>query len=171
MVAVGGHRYAMTESGPLRYDRDELTTRLARLPRRLRIAFAAACAEREIPNYERYLPNQVREANVLKLTLQKVWVDAEGNAVSPSELASLRDRCQSIIDDNDLDNTAPLPFDAAASVVCAVSAGLTDDPNQAVWAAECANAAVDWALTCKLNLNTIDRALAERINAHPTASK
>jgi len=155
------------EPNALRYDRDELTVRLARLPTRLRAAFAAACAERQIKNYERFLPNQVSEANVLKLTLQKVWEDAEGNAVNPSELASLRDRCQSIIDDNDLDNTAPLPFDAAASVHCAVSARLTDNPNEAVWAAERANAAADWALTEKLNLSTIDRELNELINAHP----
>ena len=155
------------EPAPMRYDRDELTVRLARLPRRLRVAFAAACAEREIQNYDRYLPGQVSEANVLKLTLQKVWEDAEGSAVSPRELTSLRDRCQSIIDDNDLDNTAPLPFDAAASVVCAVSARLTDDPNEAVWAAERANASVDWALTSKLKLRSIDREQAERINAHP----
>lgn len=155
------------EREPLRYDRDELTVRLARLPTRLRAAFAAACAERQIQNYERFLPNQVSEANILKLTLQKVWEDAEGNAVNPSELASLRDRCQSIIDDNDLDNTAPLPFDAAASVHCAVSARLTDDPDEAVWAAERANAAADGALIDKLNLSTIDRELDELINAHP----
>jgi uncharacterized protein YjaG (DUF416 family) len=122
---------------------------------RLRVAFAAACAERQMPNYERFLPAQVSEANTLKLTLQKVWEDAEGTAVSRSQLEALRDRCQSIIDDRDLDNSAPLPFDAAASVVCAVSARLTDDPNEALWAADRANAAVDeWVLTNKLNLDT-----------------
>ncbi len=70
------------EPAPLRYGRDELTVRLARLPTRLRAAFAAACAERQIKNYERFLPNQVSEANVLKLTLQKVWDRARQDAPS-----------------------------------------------------------------------------------------
>lgn len=43
--------------------KDGLVVTLDRLPTRLRVAFAAAYAERQMPNYERFLPSQVSEAN------------------------------------------------------------------------------------------------------------
>jgi len=147
-------------------DQDELVARLDRLPTRLRVAFAAACAERQMPNYERFLPAQISEANTLKLALQRVWEAAEGKAISLREIDALLDSCMSIIDEHDLENSAPLPSDAAASVYCAISA-LTDDPKDALHAANRAYAAADYVVTTKLELCIIDRALAELIIAHP----
>jgi len=65
----------------LQFDEPSLIARLAKLPNELRVAFAALCAERQLPNYIRFSatsdlgnPNVLKEA--LGVDLERISRDA-----------------------------------------------------------------------------------------------
>ena len=63
----------------LHFDKSALIAQLDRLPNRLRVAFAAACAERQLPNYARFSEATGEESpKRLEDTLRRVWDDIEG---------------------------------------------------------------------------------------------
>ena len=82
----------------LHYDEPDLVARLARLPSKLRVAFAALCAERQLPNYIQFWERSgLGNPNVLKEALESIWEDVRGRPLTRAELETLLERCMALI--------------------------------------------------------------------------
>jgi len=109
-------------------------------------AFAAACAERLWPLVERYgsvtpLPEQ--SILTLRYALDAVWRTAGG---SDEDLAQARDVAESMVPFEDEDWTIEAGYaqNAIAAIAYAARAWLSDDPQEAVWAARQLYEAADY---------------------------
>jgi uncharacterized protein YjaG (DUF416 family) len=104
-------------------DEKELLARLERLPNRLRAVFAAACAERQLPNYLPYsMKDPQRNPDALARLLNRLWADLEGNQVADADLQQDLDKCMSLLPAEDsTDYTAE---DAVSAVAYAISTRL-----------------------------------------------
>jgi uncharacterized protein YjaG (DUF416 family) len=154
----------------LRYDQKELVARLRILPNRLRVAFAAACAERQFPNYVHFSA-RTRQGNpdALAGALGRLWDDLEGKPASDDQLRQNLDTCMSLLPDEDsADPDVVYPAeDAVSSIVYAISARLDADLQQAVSAAQAAHDSLDQHVQEVLGVESFGRNEEERIIAHP----
>ena len=154
----------------LRFDEPALVRLLAELPNEARVAFAALCAERQLPNYERFSSRSGSgDPDALREALVSIWEDLQGRKASSDELESALDRCmdQMPSEEHSSEESA-YADDAAASVAYTLRARLTGDPQEAAWAARRAYDAVDHFVTSKLNPSShIERDLESAIASHP----
>jgi len=134
--------------GVLRYDEADLVRRLAAMPKPARVMFAAACAERLQPLYQRFhdLTGQ-GDPDSLAATLEAVWrvvlagQDQEG-------LAQRQGLAEELVPDEDDDSWTPESAygqHGAAAVAYAVRTWLADNPAEAGWAARQVYEAADYA--------------------------
>lgn len=124
------------------YDEMELTRKLKCLPSRLRPVFAACCAERQLYGYQVF-HNKTKRGDPLALgdILNKLWNDLSGEELHRAELQCLLDRCMALIPKED-----PVSWcheqshaeEAGAAVAYSIRARLTDDSQEAAWAARTA---------------------------------
>src|SRR5258708_14316562 len=122
----------------LQFDEPSLIARLAKLPNELRVAFAALCAERQLPNYIRFSARSgLGNPNVLREALGSIWEDLQGRLVSNAQLESILERCMALIPNGSEDTGEETVYadDAAASVAYTLRARLAGDPQEAAWAA------------------------------------
>jgi uncharacterized protein YjaG (DUF416 family) len=154
----------------LRYDEKALTSQLERLPNRLRVAFAAACAQRQVPNYIRF--SQVAKQgnpDTLIRALGCIWDDLEGRAATDGQLQRQRDACMSLLPDeeqDDHDRFAYYAEDAVSAAAYTIGARLETSTREAVWAAERAYNALDEFVGAEWP-GDIDQKEEERIRSHP----
>ncbi|SRR6266700_1417487 len=124
----------------LRVDETKLRASLERLPRLCRIAFAAACAERQFPNYVKYSSKSGRgDPHALKKVLNCLWRDLEEQAVAREELhrqLSLAISLQPGEDDLKFFDDCLYAEDAAVAATYAIEARLTSNMQEVIWAAE-----------------------------------
>ena len=142
----------------LDFDEPDLIARLARLPSKLRVVFAALCAERQLPNYIQFSKRSGwGNPNVLKDALESIWQDTQGQPLTKAELETILERCMASIpsDEQDTKKEPAYAQDAAASVAYAIGARLTDDPKEAAWAARRAFEAVDYFVMSQIDSTTI----------------
>lgn len=104
-----------------------------------RVAFAAACAEQLFPLYRWFAVRTGQgQPSVLRSSLDLVWsLDAPG-AGSRGRVEEARRRSEELVphdEDEDWSLTSPLAQNAAACVSYALRAWLSEDPQEAVWAA------------------------------------
>lgn len=121
----------------LNYDEELLMLRLEPLDRSAKTAFAAACAQRLMPLYDRYA-RQVGDSSLqqrLAVIVSAAWAAASGRDVEASRLEA--DAESMVPDEDDEGWTASRAYagNAAAAAAYALRAWLTDDPQEAVWAA------------------------------------
>ena len=121
----------------LKYDEELLMLRLEPLDRSAKTAFAAACAQRLMPLYDRYA-RQVGDSSLqqrLAVIVSAAWAAASGRDVEASRLEA--DAESMVPDEDDEGWTASRAYagNAAAAAAYALRAWLTDDPQEAVWAA------------------------------------
>lgn len=155
----------------LRFDANALIAQLERLPNRLRVAFAAACAERQLPNYFRF-SEATRQGNpeLLASALRYLWEDIEGRPVDSIELKACLDTCMSLLPREDVGDLCGLGCyaeDAVAAVAYAIEARLKSDAHEAVESARVAYAALDEYVSAILNFRSIGQNEEVRIVAHP----
>jgi uncharacterized protein len=157
----------------LQFDKDALIAQLERLPNRLRVAFAAACAERQLPNYIRF-SKASGEGNPERLVgaLRRVWEDIEGTPVGLAELRDWLDSCMSLLPKEDLDDghlclLGYFAEDAVAAVAYAIEARLNCDPREAVESARRAFTALDEYVSDMLNIRSIGQKEEAQILTHP----
>ena len=154
----------------LPYDEPDLIARLARLPSKLRVAFAALCAERQLPNYIRFSERSgLGNPNVLKHALESIWEDVQGRPLTKAELETLLGRCMALIPSGEEDTEEETAYaeDAAASLAYTISTRLTDDPQEAAWAARCAYTAVDHFIMSQIDSMIVTREHQRFILSHP----
>jgi len=155
---------------PLRFDESALTSRLATLPNALCVAFAALCAERQLPNYVRFSIRSGRgNPTVLKEALVSIWEDIEGRCVGDAQLASVLDRCMALIPSGDEGSAEETAYadDAVASVAYTIRARLGGDAQEAAWAARRAYEAIDHFIVSQLNPAMVERDVEGIIASHP----
>lgn len=154
----------------LRFDQEQVLGQLGRLTSRLRVAFAAACAERQLPNYVRFATaTEKGNPDLLARALASVWDDLEGRPVSDREFQQQLDSCTSLLP-SDEEKFAVEPAyaeDAVAAVVFAIRTRLTGDSQEALWAARRAYEALGHYVFIRLNDDLTSREVIARIDAHP----
>lgn len=118
------------------YDEGALVQRLAALSQAEKTAFAAVCAERLMPAYSRYVAaGGEGDLTVLTRIVERVWNVVAG---AQDDLSDAQVTADSMIPDDDAPGWVPeraYGQNGAAAVAYAVDAWLTDDPQEAAWAA------------------------------------
>jgi uncharacterized protein YjaG (DUF416 family) len=158
----------------LQFDKNALIAQLEQLPNQLRAAFAAACAERQLPNYFRF-SEATGEGNPerLEAALRRVWDDIEGRRPAGStELKDCLDACMSLLPNEDLGNgdlclLGYFAEDAVAAVAYAIETRLKSDPCEAVESAHRAYSALDEYVSHILKIRSIGQKEETQILTHP----
>lgn len=131
----------------LDFDEAKLRDKIETLSKRLRPAFAAACAQRLQPSYRRFVERSGR-GDIEKVggILERVWTDLSGNPISRNEIDLKLDECMDLIPRED--DGPWLPGQAAAEdAVTALAYTLRCRQNgsaqEAAWAARHSSEAID----------------------------
>lgn len=130
-----------------RFEEDRLVAALSELPPALRVAFAAACAERLLPRYVDFA-NRFADgaAEALQASLGRLWDDLAGAPMPANELAEMTQRCMQLTEEKPDEAWSVLAAqaeDATAAVAYAIRCRLNGDPQEAAWAARRAYEAWD----------------------------
>jgi uncharacterized protein YjaG (DUF416 family) len=152
------------------FDEPDLVARLARLPSKPRVAFAALCAERQLPNYIRFSERSgLGNPNVLKEALESIWQDVQRQPLAKSELETILERCMALVPSGEEDTEEETAYaeDAAASVVYTIRARLADDPQEAAWGARCAYDTLDYFLMSQIDSTSVTREHEKFVLSHP----
>jgi uncharacterized protein YjaG (DUF416 family) len=152
------------------HDEKELWRQLERLPNRLRVVFAAACAQRQVPNYVRF-SKATGQGNpaVLIGALSCLWDEPEGTPSSERQLQQHLQSCMSLLPDPEGEFYGELAFyaeDAVSSAAYAIGTRLTADIQQAVWASRRAYNALDEFVGAKNPGGRFDQKEEDRIRLH-----
>ncbi|MEH2258927.1 DUF416 family protein [Nostoc sp.] len=131
------------------YKFDALEKELGGLPHLHRIAFAASCCERLLPNYNAFsrLENW-GDPSVLRTALNEVWQILQGKPVDAALIRRLIEDCEDVIPDSD-DFTSPnLIYDVEAQeagiAICnTLEACLNPTPQQIIRVANCVTNTID----------------------------
>lgn len=120
-----------------------LERELDRLPRNHRVAFAAACCERLLPNYAAF----AREAHwgepeTLRAALDEVWRILDGGAFHRGDIHRLIEQCDAVIPDTEDFETSSVSaaLDAGTAVVATLRSLLDGDPQ---WVADVVSYCLD----------------------------
>jgi hypothetical protein len=154
----------------LHFDEPDLVARLARLPSKLRVVFAALCAERQLPNYIQFSERSGwGNPNILKEALESIWQDIQGQPLTRAQLETILERCEPFIPTGEEDTKEETAYaeDAATSIAYAIEARLTDDPQKAAWAARRAYSAVDHFIMSQIDSTRVTREDEQFILSHP----
>ncbi len=131
-----------------RYDEAQLVQALDAEPKAARVAFAAASAERLQPLYAWFHEVSGQgDPEVLRAALDAVW-DLVLGRPSPGDLRQLQEAAESLVPDEDVgkwSEQSAYAQNAAAAVAYAVRSWITNDPQQAGWAARQVYEAADYA--------------------------
>jgi uncharacterized protein len=155
----------------LRFDKSALIAQLEWLPNRLRVAFAAVCAERQLPNYFRF-SDAAKQGSPERLVaaLSRVWDDIEGRPMGSTELNGCLDTCMSLLPKEDEYGDCLLGYyaeDAVAAIAYAIEARLKSDAHDAAESARRAYSALDEYVSDRLNLGSIGQKEEAQILTHP----
>lgn len=145
-----------------RYDERELVKRLSRLDRQSKTAFAASCAQRLLPMFDRYAKaaGTPELSSRLAMIVDSAWEVASG-ASTRSDLSALQAEAEAMVPTDKDGWTREMGYgqNAAAATAYAVRAWLTDDPQEAAWAARQVYELADYAVLQRdpnLDLNAPD---------------
>ena len=146
----------------LDYDEGVLRGRLSRLGRSEKTAFAAACAQRLLPLFVRYAEVTRRgDTRALAGVLEDTWRAAAGDEVDLEHAPGI---AEEMVPPDDAEWVHELGYgqSAAASVAYAARTWLTDDPQEATWAARQVYEAADYAAQRSLPALDLNAPDAER---------
>jgi hypothetical protein len=122
----------------LTFDRKQLTNQLQPLPKRLRVAFAAACAQRQVPHYPHTsAANPTGNPKAVTRMLRELWKGLAQNALELEKLRRDRAVCDALIADyEERFSTLLFANNAVTSLAYALDTALSGDGQDAMWAAE-----------------------------------
>ena len=154
----------------LRFDETRLVSELKRLARSLRVLFAAACAERQMASYCRFLRHSKREgSDPLISALEDVW--SNPSKADEHELQRQLTICMGIIPHEDLiqpwSEEATYAQNAAMSVAYALRARISGEAQEAAWSARVAYESLDHFIISKTSINTNLPGAEQRVVSHP----
>ncbi|WP_437833015.1 DUF416 family protein [Sorangium sp. So ce1153] len=154
------------------FDEARLIVDLERLPAPFRIAFAAACAQRQLPAYQLFEVQAGRVVlNALESALQEVWAepDLPGN---PTDLERKIEVALSLIPHEDgvrgpWTQEATNAQNAGTAVIYALRTKLAGEAQEAAWAARVAYEALDNFVINKERIDTNKPGEELRVLSHP----
>ncbi len=154
----------------LTYDETRLVADLKRLSRPLRVLFAAACAERQVPAYTRFLNGVgVEYPNAVGAALDDVWANPARD--DSGELERQLEECMALIPREDaIDRwTEDVTYgaNAAISVAYALRARKGGDAREAAFAGRIAYESLDHFVVNRQNVDLNLAGAEERVLAHP----
>jgi uncharacterized protein len=131
------------------YEFDALEKELEGLPPLHRIAFAASCCERLLPNYNAFSRMEnLGDPSVLRNALNEVWQILQGKPVDAALIRRLIEDCSDVIPDSD-DFISPnwiydIEAEEAAIAICiTLEACLDPTPQQIIRVASCVTNTID----------------------------
>lgn len=149
------------------YDELNIICKLDRLDPTRKVAFAAACAERQLPGYVAFSKTTGRgDPDALRAILERVWRDVMGERMADEELAVVLDRCTSLIpqeDEGPWVTEQAYAEDAASAVVYALRARKAGESQEAAYAARVAYEALDHHVINRLGIEVDAEVLAHPI--------
>lgn len=148
------------------YNEAELVRALSGVPAQLRVAFAAACAERLFPAYAAF-SNRTGRGNPVALAtiLDRVWSDLLGDKMGLEQIHAELARCMGLVpgeDDQPWVEEQAYADDAASAVAFTLRALESGEPQEAAWAARRAYEALDHHVIHRLGIEA-----EEQVLAHP----
>jgi uncharacterized protein YjaG (DUF416 family) len=156
------------------YDHSVITARLTQIDKVLRPLFAVTIAERFLPALQEYV-NMGGKVNGALVTdaLNIVWQVAEGHRPDVKEVQTLLDRCMEAVrvTASEETETAFYAQEAITCIAYALRAILSDDPQEAAWAAQCGYEAVDHYVIEQLALDVNREGSSETIQSHPVVQR
>jgi len=141
----------------LRFDRAKLTQELESLPKRLRAAFAAACAQRFLPTHiHRAEATRTGDPSAPRRAMKALWDSLEKDSFDADALRSDRDVCTSLLPHPDAQFVEGEEYldEALGSLIHALGVQLAGDSQEAAWAAECACDALDHHVIQQYKIDT-----------------
>jgi hypothetical protein len=154
----------------LTFERRQIVDRIDPLPPQLRAAFAAACAQRQLPNYIRAAAvNQIGGPGDPARILSELWESIESNAFELKKLKRDRAACERIIDDyyDGMFEGFEFAEDAVASLIYALDTACSRSSQDAMWAAERAHHALFDYIVKRFDLDPGEAAVRSQIDAFP----
>jgi uncharacterized protein YjaG (DUF416 family) len=131
----------------LHFEEAQLVKTLDRLPRELRVVFAAACAERLLPAYAVFSERAGRgNPTALRQSLTSLWDDLDRNRLTDVEVQAMIDACMASIPKEDDVPWVPEQAsaeDAGAAVAYALRCRQNGQSQEAAWAGRRAYEALD----------------------------
>ena len=122
----------------LRRSRDELSKKLSSLPRRLRTAFAAACAQRLMPGYIRSASRNLNAnpQQAVKI-LDELWNDIRGGSADGNKLNRDVESCAALLPGDDVSYFEGIEYaeNAILSLIFAIESELKGAAERAAQAA------------------------------------
>ena len=86
----------------LRVDEEQLKRELNVLPKNLRAVFAAACAQRQLPNYLRFATSTGKgNATIASEAMATIWNELGHRSLAEKALQEMEDRCLALVPDYD----------------------------------------------------------------------
>lgn len=156
----------------LRFDEEDLLRQCDQLPESLRVAFAAACAERLLPACEKYSVRTGQGQSVrLAKILARLWDDLEGNLMSDEEVHEQILASTELIPREEEAAWGPdqaAAEDAAAAVTYALQCRQCGAAQHSIWAARRVHEALDTLVTSQVNIDLNRPGAEEMVLAHPS---
>jgi uncharacterized protein YjaG (DUF416 family) len=153
-----------------RFDESELARKIEQLAKQQRVAFAAACAQRLFPSYNRFAQKTGRgNSATLMSLLEALWKDLNQNQMSEAEIDSSISVCMGLIpqeEDQPWVNEQACAEDAASAVVYALRCRRTGETQEAAWAARRAYDCLDHYVISSERIDTNMPGQEERVLSH-----
>jgi uncharacterized protein YjaG (DUF416 family) len=150
----------------LRYDEAATVLELGRVSIKLRVVFAASCAERLFPAYEDFCKRSGRGDRAgLGAILQQVWQHVIGEEMSVDQMDLALSRCLALIPDEDDEpwiHEQAYADDAASAIAYALQTLKVGEPQESAWAARRAYEAAGYFVTHRLGIES-----NSQVQAHP----
>lgn len=131
----------------LRFDEEEMSRTLKRLPESLRTAFATAAVERLSLAYTKAQSVGRSSAAIFGALIDRLWRDLQGEQMNEKELQEALETCSRLISDNQSSGSWQNEKDAADDAVTALCyafrARQTGSVQEAIWAARRVYEALD----------------------------
>jgi len=129
----------------LTFERKQMMDQIDPLPKRLRVAFAAACAQRQLPNYVRTsAANPTGNPKAVTRMLRELWDRVARNAFEPEKLRREAALCRALVPDAE-EQFEGIGYaeNAVVSLAYAFDTALSGGSQETVWAAERAYDSLD----------------------------
>ena len=152
------------------FDMDDLERQLKVLSVKHRIAFAASCCERLLPNYRAFSRMENwGKPEVLSLAVDEIWNSILTLSLSQSRLKELKTECDKVIPDTEDFSTiyTSAALDAGTAVTTTLDCYLTGEPRLAAEVASIARDTVDMFVQDHNNMNYSDPGFEQQILNNP----
>jgi hypothetical protein len=155
----------------IKFDEPKLTKALDLLPKLLRTAFAALCAQRLLPAYLAYAERIEPESRAdVASFLNRLWSNLEGDKTSLQELQQNLDASIALLRDEEQGEWSrqrSYAEDAVSAVVYALGTRLNGESQEAAWAARHVYEALDQFVIHEEGIDISKPGAEERIISHP----